>query len=350
MINNNIFYRYRPLNPLTLKELLYGELYLSSLDELNDPYDTNINFTFPPHKEVYSRFLNHYFKIHFLDTNILYMYTKVSFSKAVEFLTKQTNTYPELVYIFDSTEFKNILFYIFRHISSISTYELVDAYCDYLKYELHKALGKFTYICSFSKVATEPIVWSHYGDQHKGFCIEFKTINGYLLKNPNTQYIFGTNHYQYKLKKILYKNKINPINAFYSFSKYINGSESASYNHKDYWKIYEESILTKSKKWAYEKEYRICISTLDQYKVTSDGSIKIPSAFRIFNYDQSQISGIILGSRVTENQTHELISTVRKIKDNLRLTNTPLQREIVISKTIVNTRKFELDLSIIDKI
>lgn len=350
MINKNIFYRYRPLNPLTLKELLYGELYLSSLEELNDPYDTNLNFIFPPNKDVYARFLEHYFKIGYIDTKIIKANTKINFQKAVNFLSKQTYTYPELITTFDSIEFKNLLYHCFQYLSTVQTYDLVESFCNLLKYELHKALGNFSYICSFSKVVKEPIVWSHYGDQHKGFCIEFKTMNGNLLKNPNSNFPFGTYHYQYKLKKIRYKNSINPINAFFSFNKYINGMEGNSYNHKEYWKKYEESILTKSKKWSYEKEYRICISNLDQYKVTSDGSIRIPSAFRIFNYDQRQISGIIIGSRATDSQTLELISTVRRIKENLNKSDTPLNQKIIISKTLINTRKFELDLEVIEKI
>ena len=34
-------FKYRPFSPMTLKEILYGEVYFSHIHELNDPYDTS---------------------------------------------------------------------------------------------------------------------------------------------------------------------------------------------------------------------------------------------------------------------------------------------------------------------
>lgn len=346
MNNKKLFYRYRALNAFTLKELLYGELFLSSLDELNDPYDTNLNFIFPNEKELYSRLLNHYFTDSYIKTKILNKNTKSNLTKAINFLSKSTNTYNELIELIDSDEFTGVLFSCFYYISEIPSYSLAEDFKNILKYNIHKALGKHTYICSFSKTYNEPIVWSHYADQHKGFCIIFKPIKNRLITSPENPYPFGTNASHFKFQKINYTNTIKPINAFYNFNTYINGEKANEFNHRSYWQDYNKATLTKSRKWNYEQEYRISISHLRPQNISKDGASKIPSAFRIFRYDQSQIDGIIIGSRVSQHLKEELIATIHKMKELEKLKSNNLG----IYQAIINTRKFELDIKEIKRI
>jgi hypothetical protein len=47
------YYRLRSCSKLTCKELLYGEVYFSSLKELTDPYDTKIYYRFKPNVDRY---------------------------------------------------------------------------------------------------------------------------------------------------------------------------------------------------------------------------------------------------------------------------------------------------------
>ena len=54
-----LYYRYRPISELSLKELRYGEIYFSSAEENNDPYDGKVfllyNFDEDKWKRLFER-------------------------------------------------------------------------------------------------------------------------------------------------------------------------------------------------------------------------------------------------------------------------------------------------------
>ena len=52
-----LYYRYRPISELTLKELRYDELYFSSNAEKNDPYDGKVFLSYDFDKDKWQRFL-----------------------------------------------------------------------------------------------------------------------------------------------------------------------------------------------------------------------------------------------------------------------------------------------------
>src|SRR4051812_30094452 len=55
VFSTDTLFRYRKYSPTTLKELLYGEFFLVSQRELNDPYDTKKSAVFSGDPEIYKR-------------------------------------------------------------------------------------------------------------------------------------------------------------------------------------------------------------------------------------------------------------------------------------------------------
>ena len=66
-----LYYRYRPINELSLKELRYNELYFSSTKENNDPYDGNVFLSYEFDLNKWQRFFNVVFTRIGLPTEII---------------------------------------------------------------------------------------------------------------------------------------------------------------------------------------------------------------------------------------------------------------------------------------
>ena len=97
------------------------------------------------------------------------------------------------------------------------------------------------------------LMWSHYTNNHKGFCLEFKTKCEF----------FG------KAQKIVYSREYPKFNFFKASQE----------------KITEAMLLTKASDWSYEKEWRI-INPL------KGAGCQI--------YPNGSLAGIIMGCRIEE--------------------------------------------------
>ena len=89
----------------------------------------------------------------------------------------------------------------------------------YFQYDRQNSIG----LCAFSETHRNPVMWSHYSDQHHGICIEFET--DYFDLSDGL------------LKKVNYSNHVSTFPH--------NGSVDN-----------REAFLNKTVEWAYEKEWR----------------------------------------------------------------------------------------------
>ncbi len=147
-----------------------------------------------------------------------------------------------------------------------NTIEPIEGLMDYSIYTLLNPLK----IACFSEVNDSILMWSHYTDNHKGFCVEydFNKINDINIIND--------------LYPVFYKKSLFDIaDIFFK-----------SYTKKEIDKLeFLSPILTKNKEWAYEKEWRY-ISSEDKY---------------ILNI-QKQPQNIYLGSRINDKNKNAIIS------------------------------------------
>lgn len=96
---------------------------------------------------------------------------------------------------------------------------------DYIKKQLDKEIMDYN-VCSFSENNKSLLMWGHYANNHKGFCVEydiFEIMKKYSLISP-----------------VIYSNKI---------TKYYGGNITM--------KVLGKVLCTKSLEWEYEEEWRL---------------------------------------------------------------------------------------------
>ncbi len=108
-----------------------------------------------------------------------------------------------------------------------------------------------------SEISDDLLMWSHYADAHRGFCLQFKS------DNPDT--IFG------KAYKITYQEEYPVVNLL----------------ELDNFKSCFDIFATKSNHWEYEKEWRII-------KTPQEGGAIW------YKFDPELLTGIIFGARMKE--------------------------------------------------
>lgn len=96
---------------------------------------------------------------------------------------------------------------------------------------IEKDISKFG-VFSMSQINNNILMWSHYANQHKGFCI------GFVRKNDN---LLGD------------INKTQPVQYNCNYPEVVPLDESGNYNHS----IFTKMLFTKAKNWEYEKEWRL---------------------------------------------------------------------------------------------
>lgn len=99
-------------------------------------------------------------------------------------------------------------------------------------------------ICCFSNGYRKRIpLWSHYANNHQGYCVEYVTIN----KNP----IFPV---RYSNQRLISATIVTRL-----FNAFLDGYEQNKEPNSEFWHYYQILFLTfctKSAEWQYEHEFR----------------------------------------------------------------------------------------------
>jgi len=154
----------------------------------------------------------------------------------------------------------------------------------------------------------DPILWSHYANNHKGVCIEF-TPN---YKNEKSPF--------FELEPVTYSSKIPRPRT---------GS-------RDDVECYLKTILkTKAKCWEYEKEWRVVRLNNDGEEVVEalSSGMKIDKG-RFFTFDPSELTKITLGCQVSLEDTRVVMNWARELENY----------DIIIEKCFMDKTEFRLNL------
>lgn len=92
-------------------------------------------------------------------------------------------------------------------------------------------------LCSFSERVDSPVMWAHYADNHKGFCIEYDVAS---LKSDDYRARF--------LYPVIYSDQVFDATELIAL-----GVDDARFNNLRYCL----AALIKSNDWSYEKEWRL---------------------------------------------------------------------------------------------
>lgn len=193
------------------------------------------------------------------------------------------------------------------------------------------------YTASFNADYTNPVMWSHYTENHNGICLIYKNIDNKmeLFKDENYTKERPSKDITLEFQKIKYKFKDYPINFFYSFlnsnkeildnwtKDIVTNKKSKISNNYKYNKKYQQNILNlvanplnKSKQWSYEKEYRLILNEKGIFEKED----------RKYKYDFEYLDGIIFGIKTP-------------LKDKLNIMN--IIKEKCISKNRKNFNFFQ---------
>ncbi|MBJ6799739.1 DUF2971 domain-containing protein [Geomonas propionica] len=221
-------YRYRSLNQYSLCELIHSEFYFASPQEFNDPYDCKNMFSFEGTTDNDWRlFLNR-----FLEVN------------RPELTAKERKQQIDLV--LQGGE----------HRSREKVAEQFDVWGKILE----KQSSELGILC-LSKTHTDILMWSHYANNHKGYCLEFDAN---------------------KLRELFFCGEVVYKDNYPRFSEFVRANLNG---------IAQTFTLTKSKHWKYEQEYRLIVQPNGRQDKPGD---------RIFPYNPNALIGVIFGCQMSE--------------------------------------------------
>ena len=226
-------YKYQPFDHYALINLIKRQFYFSKPENFNDPYDCD-----PPFEIT---------KAHRTEKNITALYDRVrnwsvdksSFDKT--YLRKEKpNKRFERDYL-DST--------------------------NPIKRQIHDKVGA----TCFSEKVDDILLWSHYGDKHKGFCLEFDARIPIMEGQQET-----------KLYKVTYPKsnsyrRLNILDILYKPD------------------VLEVLLTTKSYHWHYEKEWRIFCNT---------------GGDKLFRFNSKALTGVYFGYKMSQEDKDVIISVL----------------------------------------
>lgn len=270
----NIIYKYRNFEGLNVKNnwgvktLFNYQLYAASKDKFNDPFDNALPFIYLEDTFILENFIKKY----------------IRHSKNIDDLKYKSRI--ELIYA--ATERYNYI---------VSDRE---KHWEENKERINKLDNDFYGILSFSKCSENILMWSHYAEYHKGFCLGFNT-DLFLKQIENIAKSNGC-----KFGPVIYDNKY-PIIDFIE-----------EYNVKTTF----ERCFTKNECWEYEEEYRLVLN-------------KMPN--QIIKYPKEIIEEIYLGCKMKDDHMKEIITFLKEQNLKIRL-----------YKMEMGYKKFELIPKLID--
>jgi hypothetical protein len=257
-------YKYRPFNDFSTDNLLNDTVWLNIPSDYNDPFEAMEFLDF----DKINNALNGQMKEEIISTivanhpvpeNIIELARKSN--NPINVIGEyQLKTYDGL----DDSKIKGILdvlnnslkkLVIGRHVEKIKNIQ------DTMK------------VCSFCESNQQLLMWSHYADSHKGFCVEYDISQW----RPDD-----------KRKRILY-----PVvyqDYFYDSTEHL----ISQIENKEFNNLYPLiSCATKSKEWEYEQEWRFIFNIGDSFKKQ--------------NYPMNCQTKVFLGNRMTESNQKEII-------------------------------------------
>lgn len=137
-------------------------------------------------------------------------------------------------------------------------------------------------IVCLSESPNNILMWSHYADSHRGFCLEFDADI---------------------LKKAFYCSRVRYRKQYPTFSEFVNSSLD---------EIAHTFVLTKSNHWEYEKEVRLVINA----QAEAGGELR-----RVVEYPVEALTGIIFGCNMSDEGKEQIIKAVSSIGANVNLYN-----------------------------
>jgi len=312
-------YRYRSISEISLKELMYNEMFFASPEECNDPFDSKAFYEFKADKNKFKRL------ILFANENLKLPITQ-------NLLEKLTNHICKLCPISFDDAIQKDLFSDFAAKSDIEIH-ITNRISKMIQQVLKLYNPPTRYFVSFSKTNSEPLMWSHYADRHRGFCLIFKAIDGKILQSHTQQKAqirrktpkgiaedmsFGMPE-EFEFKNIDYKSKVKHLDGFLHLPVYINGKAKNESEQKKIYDLQQKHYSQKGKSWSYEKETRLILNPPPSFLFGEH--IEYTSQERLYHYEPSQLVGIIYGAKMELRQKQRIDEILKERENWININN-----------------------------
>lgn len=187
-------------------------------------------------------------------------------------------------------------------------------------------------ILALTRTATNPLMWAHYADEHRGAVVEIDTHIARLTDED-------TNFIPAQFGSVIYSRRRleNQYLSNFKTGVSVGGEHRFRIDHYEKW---QRIFLTKSLDWSYEEEVRVikCLKGINENcKKNESGNFEIMGvknnkSIFCFRIPRSGIISLTVGARVAQ---HE-IAALRERHPNLLL------RKGVLEKSVFQVKIVEL--------
>ena len=331
------YYRYRSGSELSIKELIYDELYFASRAECNDPYEGKIFAIFEKNEDAW----NNLIRLALKDNPILSNATEYLVEKIVSFyIDKSPIIFEEFINtseddflsigkdLFEKTILKNMLAVITRYALAYMPEE--------------------RYFASFSRKRDINLMWAHYANNHRGFCLIFRPIGGKINQNKlwkQTQIVYSTpNSFSpqmsfaipesFEIKDVEYLTEPKYFDGFNYFPRMAIENAFTEDQKKEIADNREKIYLQKHSAWKYEEESRVLLSSGISW--LAGEQLSISPHQRLFHYDSIHLAGIVVGVNMPQEQRFRIEEIMaEKAKRQYK----SLEKEFIVSDLLLFEEK-----------
>lgn len=268
MVNDNLYrpstalkdnlkylYKYRSLDDHTERIITHNEVYFSPISSFNDPFDCKCSII--TEYGSYNDKFKYLYEVH------------QKYHQGIDDLDGRMK-----IAIALNTDLFN--------------QTVIDVY--------NRIIGKMGVLC-LSATNNNILLWSHYAENHKGLCIQFK------VKKDND--FIG------KAEKVKYQSNY-PTTDFFKWVELNFGG-------------LEVMPLIKSQLWEYEKEYRIIKHHDSSEDIESIESL--PPAHGIATFPEELLSGIIFGCKMEKSDKNKVRGWIKQRKTKPRLYQAQMKKK-----------------------
>lgn len=235
-------YKYRRANEYAVNDLKNDEIVCNKPIDFNDPFDSLLYFDI--------KSLEQYIEDGSRNHNGILNQWKLIKKRVLELNMSLESLDPKTCQIVLSSEDE-----IKKYFHSAEFEQNLQELKNQCRYELGSmvtSLRQHSYIGCFTEINDCPLMWGHYADSHKGFCLEYD-----LSSNPFYRENFNSNADCHKhLYPVLYSIERYCAKEFalQQVSRIMGGNQPLS-DILFWFKAYTSKAIN----WEYEKEWRIII-------------------------------------------------------------------------------------------
>jgi hypothetical protein len=139
-------------------------------------------------------------------------------------------------------------------------------------------------VCCFSKIKKNQLMWAHYADEHKGFCIGFNVSQ--LLRNGNNLKV-GFLTVDYKAH--------NPYQDITKNFRLLHDIGGQVYNSNLADEFLKSALATKYTGWKYEKEVRLISTKIETLDFHPESINSITFGLRMKENDRNSLRNLLSG-------------------------------------------------------